>query len=290
VPHVAKWQLALDIVDELIAWGLPRRVVQNDGGYGDITAFRVGVEQRDIVSDTVRAARAFLSPKASSGQGVRTDQPNKGETYMFRISRLVAVATATTVLALVAGAPSAMAAGAEVTVCQFIGLTGQLNPGVPSILPGLVFGGSGTYSFSTSGSPLPSLCVNVLEEDVLDEAEAAVGTVSISASGGYDNILCGTGNAGGSATLTGTVLAGINQDGDLSPEPSSATADYHILFAGGQGVLTGTFTDGEDTGILAGYVNIVPDPLTPGNGNCIGGPVKAFRVTGAFVGVTAAYS
>jgi SRSO17 transposase len=48
VHHAPKWQLALDIVDELIAWGLPRRVVQADGGYGDITAFRLGLEERDL--------------------------------------------------------------------------------------------------------------------------------------------------------------------------------------------------------------------------------------------------
>src|SRR3954453_14403035 len=48
VRHVPKWQLALAIVDELIAWGLPRRVVQADGGYGDITAFRLGLEERDL--------------------------------------------------------------------------------------------------------------------------------------------------------------------------------------------------------------------------------------------------
>ncbi len=46
--HRPKWQLALDIVDELLAWGLERRVVQADGGYGDITAFRVGLEQRGL--------------------------------------------------------------------------------------------------------------------------------------------------------------------------------------------------------------------------------------------------
>jgi SRSO17 transposase len=48
VRHVPKWQLALEIVDDLIAWGLPRRVVQADGGYGDITAFRVGLEEREL--------------------------------------------------------------------------------------------------------------------------------------------------------------------------------------------------------------------------------------------------
>jgi SRSO17 transposase len=48
VGHRPKWRLALDILDELIGWGLERRVVQADGGYGDITAFRVGLEQREL--------------------------------------------------------------------------------------------------------------------------------------------------------------------------------------------------------------------------------------------------
>ena len=46
--HVAKWQLALEIIDQLLEWGLQRRVVQADGGYGDITAFRVGLEEREL--------------------------------------------------------------------------------------------------------------------------------------------------------------------------------------------------------------------------------------------------
>ena len=48
VGHVPKWQLALGIIDELIGWGLARRVVQADGGYGDITRFRTGLEERDL--------------------------------------------------------------------------------------------------------------------------------------------------------------------------------------------------------------------------------------------------
>jgi len=48
VRHVPKWQLALAILDQLIDWGLPRRVVQADGGYGDITAFRTGLEEREL--------------------------------------------------------------------------------------------------------------------------------------------------------------------------------------------------------------------------------------------------
>ena len=48
VRHRAKWQLALEILDELLGWGLERRVVQADGGYGDVTAFRVGLEEREL--------------------------------------------------------------------------------------------------------------------------------------------------------------------------------------------------------------------------------------------------
>lgn len=48
VRHREKWRLALNIIDELLQWGLQRRVVQADGGYGDITAFRVGLEEREL--------------------------------------------------------------------------------------------------------------------------------------------------------------------------------------------------------------------------------------------------
>ena len=48
VRHREKWRLAVDVLDELLDWGLQRRVVQADGGYGDITAFRVALEQREL--------------------------------------------------------------------------------------------------------------------------------------------------------------------------------------------------------------------------------------------------
>ena len=48
VRHAPKWRLALDVLDELLEWGLERRVVQADGAYGDATAFRVGLEEREL--------------------------------------------------------------------------------------------------------------------------------------------------------------------------------------------------------------------------------------------------
>jgi len=76
IGHVPKWQLALEIVDELIAWGLGRQVVQADGGYGDITAFRVGLEQRDLqyvvqvkATTSARRADAVMVTPAYQGRG-----------------------------------------------------------------------------------------------------------------------------------------------------------------------------------------------------------------------------
>jgi SRSO17 transposase len=74
VRHRAKWQLALDIIDELIEWGLQRRVVQADGGYGDITAFRTGLDQRELeyvvqVKSVTSAQPADAVPVAPAYQG-----------------------------------------------------------------------------------------------------------------------------------------------------------------------------------------------------------------------------
>lgn len=75
VRHRPKWQLALDILDELLAWGLERRVVQADGGYGDTTAFRVGLEQRELeyvvqVNATTSARPADAVPVTPPYRGI----------------------------------------------------------------------------------------------------------------------------------------------------------------------------------------------------------------------------
>ena len=76
VRHVPKWQLALGILDELIAWGLPRRVVQADGAYGDITAFRIGLEERELQyvvqvkgATSAQSAAAVAVTAAYQGRG-----------------------------------------------------------------------------------------------------------------------------------------------------------------------------------------------------------------------------
>jgi SRSO17 transposase len=48
VRHREKWRLALDMIDELAAWGLRPPLVCADAGYGEITAFRQGLDDRQI--------------------------------------------------------------------------------------------------------------------------------------------------------------------------------------------------------------------------------------------------
>jgi SRSO17 transposase len=46
--HRPKWQLALDMLDELHAWGLGAPVVLADAAYGEVGEFRLGLEQRGL--------------------------------------------------------------------------------------------------------------------------------------------------------------------------------------------------------------------------------------------------
>jgi SRSO17 transposase len=48
VRHKPKWELALEMIDELRSWGLEPPVISADGGYGDITEFRQGLDEREL--------------------------------------------------------------------------------------------------------------------------------------------------------------------------------------------------------------------------------------------------
>lgn len=74
VHHVEKWRLALEMIDELRAWGLVPPVVLGDGAYGDITELRTGLEQRDIgyvldVKGTTSAYAQDVVPEAPEWTG-----------------------------------------------------------------------------------------------------------------------------------------------------------------------------------------------------------------------------
>jgi SRSO17 transposase len=48
VHHAPKWQLALDMLDELIGWGIVPAPVLADAAYGDVTELRMALQVREI--------------------------------------------------------------------------------------------------------------------------------------------------------------------------------------------------------------------------------------------------
>src|SRR4051794_20830791 len=67
VGHRPKWQLALDMLDELAGWGLAAPVVVADAGYGESGEFRAGLERRGLryvvqVKGSASARRADAEP------------------------------------------------------------------------------------------------------------------------------------------------------------------------------------------------------------------------------------
>ncbi|NUR73629.1 MAG: IS701 family transposase [Hamadaea sp.] len=48
VTHREKWRLALDMIDEVIGWGLTPPLVVADAGYGDAAEFRQGLDDRGL--------------------------------------------------------------------------------------------------------------------------------------------------------------------------------------------------------------------------------------------------
>jgi SRSO17 transposase len=77
VRHREKWRLALDMIDQMINdWGLPKLPVVADSGYGDATAFRLGLAQRGLsyiveVDGSTSAYPGEATPRipAYSGRG-----------------------------------------------------------------------------------------------------------------------------------------------------------------------------------------------------------------------------
>ncbi len=67
--HRPKWQLALELLDELAGWELVPPVVLADAAYGEIGEFRLGLEQRDLayvvqVPGTISAYPEDVAPEA----------------------------------------------------------------------------------------------------------------------------------------------------------------------------------------------------------------------------------
>jgi SRSO17 transposase len=63
--HRPKWELALEMLDELAGWGLRPPVIVADAGYGEITEFRQALSERDVPWVVqVKGATSVLGPDA----------------------------------------------------------------------------------------------------------------------------------------------------------------------------------------------------------------------------------
>ncbi len=74
--HRPKWQLALELLDELAGWGLVPPVLLADAAYGEVAEFRLGLEQRELayvvqVPGTISAYPPDVAPQtvAYTGRG-----------------------------------------------------------------------------------------------------------------------------------------------------------------------------------------------------------------------------
>jgi len=77
VRHREKWRLALDMLDEITGtWGLPDRPVAADAGYGDTTAFRLGLDDRGL--RYVVAVKATTSAHPGDAEPVRPSCNGRG--------------------------------------------------------------------------------------------------------------------------------------------------------------------------------------------------------------------
>jgi SRSO17 transposase len=67
--HRPKWQLVLDMVDELDAWGLRPPVLVADAGYGEVGEFRQGLDDREIGCVVQVKADTSAYPRAGPSDG-----------------------------------------------------------------------------------------------------------------------------------------------------------------------------------------------------------------------------
>jgi len=74
VHHRPKWQLALEMLDELAGWELLPPVILADAAYGEVNGFRLGLEQRALayvvqVPGTISAYAEDVAPQTVSSTG-----------------------------------------------------------------------------------------------------------------------------------------------------------------------------------------------------------------------------
>ena len=112
--HRPKWQLALELLDELVAWGLAPPVVLADAAYGEVGELRLGLEARELayvvqVPGTISAYPQAVAPETApdTGRGRPPVPRYRQRRSSLRELVLVAGASAARTVAWRAGADGA---------------------------------------------------------------------------------------------------------------------------------------------------------------------------------------
>jgi SRSO17 transposase len=104
VGHRPKWQLALDMLDELAGWGLRAPVIVADAGYGEIAEFRDGLDGRGL--PYIVQVKPGTSAHPAEAEPVQPAYRGHGRPP---VARYRTKATSLRALALAAGRPAAVA-------------------------------------------------------------------------------------------------------------------------------------------------------------------------------------
>lgn len=85
VRHQPKWRLALEMIDELIGWGVRPPPVLGDAAYGDVTELRLGLEGRQVgyVLD-VKGVTSALPEGATPTRPARAPGPGRPPAPRYR--------------------------------------------------------------------------------------------------------------------------------------------------------------------------------------------------------------
>jgi hypothetical protein len=196
---------------------------------------------------------------SNSDRGVRNCQ-GKGTDNVFR-SKLLAVATAGFGVALCMTTTIGQAQVEGGPISDVVALEGTAAIGPTTAgCPGTYVcgtGGSGQYGFASNA------CLGVS-----DGPEVAANCV-VASQGTFNNTVCGTGNASGTATIT--------EPTSVDPPGDTYDVTYVINFVAGVGLLTGNQTNAvpaSDNDWFAGVVLLGLEPGTQGDptqNQCVNG-------------------
>jgi SRSO17 transposase len=82
--HREKWRLGLDMIDEMIDWGMRPPLLVADAGYGEVGEFRQGLEDRDIPYVVQIACTVSAYPQATERSALPYSGAGRRPPHVYR--------------------------------------------------------------------------------------------------------------------------------------------------------------------------------------------------------------